>query len=184
MPVCNGEQFIQQALDSLLAQDYRHFELIISDNASTDRTANICQSYAAKYAQVRYYRNEENCGPVANFNRVLEYATGEYFMWAACDDVWEPTYICTMLKSLASVKGSVLAFSAFDNIDEHGNQTRTYPELLNLLSQDPYTGLLNYMTQEEYLGKANLTYGLMRKETIEKAGGFKLWEDTGAVTCW
>ena len=175
MPVCNGEQFIQQALDSLLAQDYKHFELIISDNASNDRTAGICESYAAKDARVRYYRNEENCGPVANFNRVLECAGGEYFMWAACDDLWEPTYISTLLQSLMMTRSGVLAFSAFDNIDEHGRQTRTYPQLFELPAEDLSTRLQNYITQEEFLGKANPIYGLMRLTAIQEAGGLKIW---------
>jgi glycosyltransferase involved in cell wall biosynthesis len=175
MPVYNGEQFIQQALDSLLAQDYSHFELVISDNASTDRTADICESYAAKDTRVRYYRNEENRGPVANFNRVLEYAGGEYFMWTACDDLWEPTYISTLLQSLMLTRSCVLAFSAFDNIDKHGYQTRTYPQLFKLPSEDLFTRLHNYMTQEEWLGKANVIYGLMRRTASQEAGSLKIW---------
>jgi glycosyltransferase involved in cell wall biosynthesis len=175
MPVYNGEQFIQQALDSLLDQDYRHFELIISDNASTDRTADICESYAAKDARVRYYRNEEDCGPVANFNRVLDFAGGEYFMWAACDDLWEPTYISTLLQSLMMTRSGVLAFSAFDNINEHGRQIRTYPQLFKLPSEGLFTRLQNYITQEEFLGKANPIYGLMRRTSVQKAGGLKIW---------
>jgi glycosyltransferase involved in cell wall biosynthesis len=175
MPVYNGEQFIQQALDSLLVQDYRHFELIISDNASTDRTADICESYAAKDTRVRYYRNEENSGPMANFNRVLDFAGGEYFMWAACDDLWEPTYISTLLQSLMMTRSGVLAFSAFDNINEHGRQIRTYPRLFELPSEDLFTRLQNYITQEEFLGKANPIYGLTRRTAVQEAGGLKIW---------
>jgi glycosyltransferase involved in cell wall biosynthesis len=175
MPVYNGERFIQQALDSLLAQDYKHFELIISDNASADRTADICRSYAEEDPRVRYYRREENSGPEANFNRVLEWAEGEYFMWAACDDLWEPSYIRTLLEYLITTPGAVLAFSAFDNIDECGHQVRTYPHLFELPSGDLFTRLQNYMAQEEYLGKANLIYGLMLRSAIQEAAGFKVW---------
>jgi glycosyltransferase involved in cell wall biosynthesis len=150
MPVYNGERFIQQAVDSLLAQDYKYFELIISDNASADRTADICKSYAAKDARVRYYHNEENSGPVANFNRVLECAGGEYFMWAACDDLWEPTYISTLLQSLMMTRSGVP-------------------------SEDILRRLQNYITQKEWLGKANLIYGLMRRTAVQEAGGFKIW---------
>jgi glycosyltransferase involved in cell wall biosynthesis len=175
MPVYNGERFIQQAVDSLLAQDYKYFELIISDNASADRTADICKSYAAKDARVRYYHNEENSGPVANFNRVLECAGGEYFMWAACDDLWEPTYISTLLQSLMMTRSGVLAFPAFDNVDEHSQQIRTYPRLFELPSEDILRRLQNYITQKEWLGKANLIYGLMRRTAVQEAGGFKIW---------
>ena len=175
MPVCNGERFIQQALDSLLAQDYKHFELIISDNASADRTADICKSYATKDARVRYYRNETNLDIVANFNRVFELSSGEYFMWAACDDLWEPSYIKTLLEYLITTPSAVLAFSAFDNIDERHHQVRTYPHLFELPSEDLFTRLQNYITQEEWLGKANLIYGLMRRTAVQEAGGLKIW---------
>ncbi|MEM4134638.1 MAG: glycosyltransferase, partial [Candidatus Micrarchaeia archaeon] len=72
MPVYNGERFIRQALDSLLAQDYENFELIISDNASEDKTPEICLEYAARDKRIRYYRNEKNMGAAWNFKRVFD----------------------------------------------------------------------------------------------------------------
>ena len=175
MPVYNGERFIRQALNSLLAQDYENLELIISDNASTDRTAEICQEYAARDPRIRYWHNSENRGAISNFAKVLDMSEGEYFMWAACDDLWEPTYIKTLLQCLTTTPSAVLAFSAFDNVDELGHQVRTYPHLFELPSADLFTRLRNYITQEEHLGKANPIYGLMRRTTIRKAGGFKVW---------
>jgi len=175
MPVNNGERFISQALDSLLAQTHGNFELIISDNASTDATGNICKEYSAKDKRIRYHRNDENRGAMANFGLVLGCARGEYFMWAASDDLWEPTYIERLLQSLLAAPNAVLAFSAFDNMDESGRQTRTYPHLFELPSEDLFTRLRRYMAQEEYLGKANLIYGLMQRSTIHKAGGFRVW---------
>ena len=71
MPVYNSEQHIRQALDSVLAQDYEHFELIISDNASTDRTREVCLEYAARDKRIRYYQNERNMGIAWNQNRVF-----------------------------------------------------------------------------------------------------------------
>jgi glycosyltransferase involved in cell wall biosynthesis len=93
MPVYNGEKYIRQALDSLLAQDYGHFELIISDNASTDGTAEICREYVAKDDRIRYCRNETNLGAVRNFNRVFELSSGKYFMWAATDNMLSSIFI-------------------------------------------------------------------------------------------
>ena len=93
MPVYNGEPFIQEALDSLLAQSFSDFELIISDNASTDATQAICQEYAAMDARVYYVRQPENRGAMTNFKFVLDEAAGEYFMWAAADDVWDLEWI-------------------------------------------------------------------------------------------
>ncbi len=86
MPVYNAENYLQGALDSLLAQDYGDFDLLISDNASTDRTQEICLDYTARDRRVRYQRNGRNIGAADNFNRVLEPACGKYFMWAAHDD--------------------------------------------------------------------------------------------------
>ena len=86
MPVYNGEPFIREALDSLLAQTFTDFELIISDNASTDGTEAICRGYAAKDKRIRYVRQAENRGALANFQFVLDEAVGVYFMWAAADD--------------------------------------------------------------------------------------------------
>jgi len=175
MPVYNGEEFIREALDSLLAQDYGNLELVISDNASTDRTFQICQEYQARDNRVRYHRNEQTLGAVRNFNRALELSSGQYLMWAAHDDVWEPSYVSTLLAALLSDSGSVLAFSAFDNINERGEAIRTYPDLFELPSVDMFHRLRNYLVQEEHLGKANLIYGLMRRRTIQAAGGFTLW---------
>src|SRR4051794_3298661 len=87
LPVYNGENFLAHAVDSILAQDFRDFELIISDNASTDRTAEICRGYAESDPRVRYVRFETNQGGSRNFCYVFELARGEYFKWAAHDDV-------------------------------------------------------------------------------------------------
>lgn len=93
MPVYNGEPFICEALDSLLAQTFTDFELIISDNASTDRTGEICRDYAARDGRIRYVRQAENLGAYPNYEFVLNEAAGKYFMWAAADDLLKPTFI-------------------------------------------------------------------------------------------
>ena len=93
MPIYNGAEFIRDALDSLLAQTFTDFEIIISDNASNDETESICREYLAKNNMIRYFRQTENKGPFANFKFVLEQATGEYFMWAAHDDRHHPDFL-------------------------------------------------------------------------------------------
>src|SRR5580704_17148522 len=90
LPVYNGEEFLHQAIDSLLQQTFDDFELIVSDNASTDRTAEICAEYVARDSRIRYYRNSENIGVVRNYNRSFQLAQGEYFRWNAADDVSAP----------------------------------------------------------------------------------------------
>ena len=78
MPVFNGEKFIAETLDSLLTQTYSDFELIISDNASTDNTEQICRKYASKDPRINYFRNKSNFGAAKNYNRVFKLSSGEY----------------------------------------------------------------------------------------------------------
>ncbi|MGI8733566.1 MAG: glycosyltransferase family 2 protein [Pyrinomonadaceae bacterium] len=111
MPVYNGEPCIRKALDSILGQDYKDFELIISDNASTDETSKICREYAARDTRIEYYRTEENMGAVWNFNRVFGLSRGEYFMWAAADDWHAPNYLRLCLACLELDPASVLCFA-------------------------------------------------------------------------
>lgn len=87
LPVFNGDPRLRAVLDALLSQTYRDFELIVSDNASSDNTADICLDYAKRDARIKYFRQAENIGAAANFRYVLERANGRYFMWAAADDL-------------------------------------------------------------------------------------------------
>jgi glycosyltransferase involved in cell wall biosynthesis len=120
LPVYNGERFIQKALDSLLAQDYPNMELIISDNASTDRTRDMCLTYQVKDSRVHYYRNDVNIGMMSNFKRALDLARGEYFMFAAHDDTWSPEFISILLSDLGGHPESGVVMSALDIVDEDG----------------------------------------------------------------
>ena len=100
MPVFNGEAYLKNALDSLLTQTFSDFELIISDNASTDNTKEICEQYAKNDARIRYIRQVKNLGPTMNFKFVLDQAVGEFFMWAAADDIRSSDFIEVNLKFL------------------------------------------------------------------------------------
>lgn len=102
MPVYNGEAHIREAIESLLAQTAIDFELIISDNASTDSTASICRAYASQDARIRYVRQAENLGAAENFIFVLRAARHEYFMWAACDDTWSANWAEALLREFRS----------------------------------------------------------------------------------
>ena len=117
MPVYNGEPFIREALDSLLAQTFTDFELIISDNGSTDGTEAICREYAAKDARIRYVRQAENRGVMANFQFVLDEAVGEYFMWAAADDRRHAKFIELTKCVLDSEPAVGLVFSGMETKD-------------------------------------------------------------------
>lgn len=120
LPVFNGQRYLEPALRSLVGQTYADFELIISDNASTDRTAEICRDFAAVDPRIKYSRNENNLGANPNFNRVLELARGEYFRWAAYDDMCLPTYLARCVEALDGNRDAVLAHTQTSIIDEAG----------------------------------------------------------------
>ena len=176
LPVYNGERFLKEALDSLLAQDYDNFEITISDNASTDSTQEICENYAAQDKRIAYIRNKTNIGALKNFNQVLDLAKGEFFMWAAYDDLWEPSFMSTLYLALESCPDANLAFSMFDSVDMSGNHVRSYPRVENLSSiSHRLTRANRFIWFPEYDGSANLVYGLMRTSAIKNIGGMRVY---------
>jgi len=127
MPVYNGEKYLAQTLDTLLAQTFQDYELIISDNGSTDSTETICRSYAECDARIRYIRYEQNQGAAWNYNNVFELATGEYFKWAAHDDLCAPEFVERCVEILDRHPEVVLCYSRTQAIDDHGDVIRAYP---------------------------------------------------------
>lgn len=107
VPVYNGAATLSAALDSLLRQSFADFEIIISDNASTDRTADICKGYVNQDARVRYVRQSSNIGVELNFKYVLDQARAPYFMWAACDDIRSPEFLEENVRFLDAHPGYV-----------------------------------------------------------------------------
>lgn len=110
LPVYNGEKYIEEAINSVLSQTYEHFRLIISDNASTDSTAQICQNVAKKDQRIQYVRQSENIGAINNFRYVREIAETEYFLWLAFDDRLMPDFLARAVKTLDSDHGCALVF--------------------------------------------------------------------------
>ncbi len=126
LPVFNGENFLSEALDSILAQTYPDFELIISDNGSVDATEEICRSYIANDDRVKYYRNDRNRGAAWNYNRVFYLSTGEYFKWAAHDDLCGPEFLESCTRVLDHDPGIILCYTRTLAIDEKGNVVSSY----------------------------------------------------------
>ena len=120
MPVHNGASFIEAALDSLLAQSFDDFELIVSDNASDDETPEICRRYAARDTRVRYVRQSQNIGAVPNFNAVFELSRGTYFKWAAYDDVCLPTLLERLVALLDAAPDVAWCHSRSSHMDANG----------------------------------------------------------------
>jgi glycosyltransferase involved in cell wall biosynthesis len=135
--VYNGERFLEEALDSILNQTFTDFELIISDNASTDRTGEIAQAYAKRDDRSRYYRSEKNMGGGWNMRRVYELATGKYFKWAAADDLLEPDFLRRCVEILERDPGCVVAYASTKQVDENETFIKNYVTPVKADSNDP-----------------------------------------------
>jgi glycosyltransferase involved in cell wall biosynthesis len=157
LPVYNGEEFLADAIESALGQVYTDFELIISDNASTDATQAICEAYAARDPRVRYYRNEINIGAARNFNRVFHLSAGEYFKWLCHDDTFGPEFLGKAVAVLDADPGVVLCCSLSQEMNRRGkaddkkimqpkvdspHPAKRFRELLHLSSWYPFYGLV------------------------------------------
>jgi len=121
MPVYNDECFIGEAIDSLLAQTFTDFELVISDNASTDATPEICRKYAKNDRRMRYIRLPENKGVIYNINFLFQESGFEYFMLAAANDIWDKRYIEALVSELRADSNAILCSSNLKSIDVDGN---------------------------------------------------------------
>jgi len=124
MPVFNGEEFLEDAIKALLCQSFKDFELIISDNASDDLTPEICRKFAEEDSRIRYFRNDKNLGAAENFNRVVNLANGEYFMWVSHDDLWAPQFIEKSVSALDNNPNTCLCYSNTILIDERGTRKK------------------------------------------------------------
>ncbi len=169
LPVYNGERFLASALDSLLGQTYRNFELIISDNASTDRTEEICRAYANRDARIRYCRQPENLGAVPNFNKVFELSDSEYFKWAAVDDLCAPTYLEQAVQVLDAHPDVVWCHSRSSHIDADGCLLDD-PDSLDVSYRDREARTPSARFKAVLLGKTGCldSYGLIRSAAIGK----------------
>jgi glycosyltransferase involved in cell wall biosynthesis len=132
MPVYNAEPYLEQALDALLAQSFEDFEVMISDNASTDATEEICRSYADKDDRIRYVRSRANFGVIHNFNTVFRLSAGRYFKWAAADDVCGEDYLRRAVEVLDGDPSVVLAWAKTAGIDQQGRRVELPNEISDL----------------------------------------------------
>jgi glycosyltransferase involved in cell wall biosynthesis len=126
VPVFNGENYVEQALGSVLAQTMGDFEIVVSDNASTDRTSMICQDLAATDRRIRYYRNERNLGAGANYNLAFAKSRGTYFKWLAHDDRIKPGYLAATVATLDQAPDAVLCNAVVDYINGQGEHIAFY----------------------------------------------------------
>jgi len=165
LPVYNGERFVGAALDSICNQTFEDLELIISDNASTDGTQEICERYARKDSRIRYLRNEINIGAGNNFNRVYELSNGKFFKWMAHDDVLAPEFIRDCVSALDKDDSAVLSHPRAEIIGENGEKLRDYHVSLKTSAVTP-----NKRFAELVLSRHNCyqVFGLIRSDALRQ----------------
>lgn len=174
LPVYNGENYLAATLDSLLSQTYQDFEIVICDNASTDRTEVICRDYALRDQRIRYYRNPRNLGAAANYNYTFELSSGKYFKWSAHDDLCAPTLLEKCIEALESNPAVVLASPEILYIDSEGR----------IIGESPYNRALATSSERPEIRFCSLMlsgcmnfqcFGLMRSDALRKTpllGGY------------
>ncbi|MDH5535236.1 MAG: glycosyltransferase family 2 protein [Betaproteobacteria bacterium] len=171
LPVYNGAEFLTEALDSLIGQSFEDFELIISDNASTDQTEAICRDFAARDQRIRYLRLPGNLGGSANFNRVVELSSGIYFKWAAHDDVCEPDFLRKCIAVLDEDSHVVLCYPRTVDIDSTGQERKRWGPRKDFASHNPHIRFRESLSPEETLP----IWGVIRTEVLKKTsliGGY------------
>lgn len=165
LPVYNGETYLAGALDCLLAQTFGDFTVFVSDNASTDGTAEIARAYAARDPRVVYHRHETNLGAAPNFNYCVERAEGTYFKWMAHDDLCEPTYLERCVAVLDADPGAVLCHARVRHLDAENRVGEAYARELTFADPDPAVRFARAMA----LDHACVTvFGVMRLDTLRR----------------
>jgi glycosyltransferase involved in cell wall biosynthesis len=163
MPVYNSAAWIGQSIESILQQSHRDLELIVSDNASTDHTFQICEEYARADARVRLLRNPVNLGANRNYLAVLHAARGRYFKWASSNDVCAPAFIETCLARLEADASAVLACPKSYIFERSIEAAQPYDRDLALLADDPAE---RFVALGSRMGLNNAFNGLIRRDAL------------------
>lgn len=164
LAVYNGENYLEQSIQSILAQTFTDFELIISDNASNDGTADICARYAAMDERIRYHRNVENIGGANNENLTFRMAHGKYFRLAAHDDVCESRLFERCVATLEARPEVVLCYAQCQEIDERGVRGKLISRN-HAISPDPVSRFAALALARDFCEE---TYGIIRSDVLAK----------------
>jgi glycosyltransferase involved in cell wall biosynthesis len=166
VPVYNGEEFLEEVLESIVTQTYPNLEIIVCDNASTDGTPDIAKRFVARDTRVQYHRNSENIGASPNHNRVFDLSNGEFFEWASADNVLTPTYIERCVDVLVANPQFVLAHSRCTIIDEFRGEERRHEAEYNLGSPDAIERLHQLFTHT--IGMNDPIFGIIRSSVLRQ----------------
>jgi tetratricopeptide (TPR) repeat protein len=165
LPVYNGGSLLPQAIESILAQDFEDFELIISDNASNDQTQDVCRHYQKMDSRIRYYRFDENLGALSNFLNAFGMATAPFFMWAADDDLRDKTFISACLVPLDEDPSVALVYPRTKILDANSKFLGIAQDHLDAgqeTSQERFTHLI------WEIGMCNAFYGIYRSAILKR----------------
>lgn len=170
LPVFNGADFLEDALDCLQAQDYVNLEIIISDNGSTDATPEICGARAALDSRVRYERHEENRGATWNFEHVLSRCTADYFAWASADDRWAESFVRRCMELLLANPSAALAHAQVERIDGLGEPYLEPYRGFSATDADPRTRFRNVLRDWRW---SFAIYGVIRVGMLRRTRSFR-----------
>jgi hypothetical protein len=166
MPVRNGQRFLRQALDSLLAQTLDDFELIVCDNASSDDTQRICLEYAGRDPRLHYHRNARDIGPAANYNLCVALSRGEYFRWHAHDDLCAASHLQRCVEALDADPSVVIAYPQTTVIDDAQRPVEMYDYHPATDSADPCRRFSELVFVNHRRHRAVEIFGLMRAAAL------------------
>jgi glycosyltransferase involved in cell wall biosynthesis len=164
MPVYNGEKYLEKTLDSVLAQTFKDFELVISDNGSSDRTQAICERYAGIDPRVKYHRNPRNIGIAPNFNRAHELSSGEYFKWTDYDDLLAPEFLAKCVEILDKYPNVACAFPKTRLIDQNDDPIRDFEPPDDASSPQAHRRFKSLILDPDHI--VSQASGLMRREQV------------------
>ncbi|WP_170336013.1 glycosyltransferase family 2 protein [Ruegeria arenilitoris] len=171
LPVYNGEKYIDDAIRSLRAQTFADLEIVISDNASTDSTRDICLSHAAEDDRIRYHCQDENVGAAGNYNETVRRASGRYFKWAAHDDMIAPTFLERCFERLEDDPRASIAFTRMREVDADGQSMGDYsaPIVWNgRTAKQRLESLLCSAHDRTYIRRCVPITGLMRADMLRR----------------
>lgn len=163
IPLYNEEKFLAESLRSIFSQDYKNIEIIISDNASTDDTLNICKELSKERPGVRINSFQENRGAPENFTYVLHEASGKYFMWASGHDLWEKNLISSCVHLLEKSDSFIIAFGSSEWINEHGDQMERFSGWTDTRGMGDITRFFSI-----FWGNMHPVLGLIRRSTLNE----------------
>jgi glycosyltransferase involved in cell wall biosynthesis len=181
VPVFNGAGYLEVCLDSLLAQTYRDVEVLISDNASTDGTRDICRAYCERDERVRYYRQPRNRGVGANYRFLVEHASGEFFKWAAYDDVCAPRFVERCVAALDRSPSDVVAFPHTTFIDGAGEPLPRVDGGVRWRNHPKPIGRLNDLLADHTRSFAKWQFGLIRRDALVRTGLIRNYDASDLV---